>query len=191
VQRDTDFRALGNRSAYEILGVATDASREEIKAARRRLQLTVHPDRSGNAEQSKLINYAANILLDEDLRREYDQFREHRATAGDNEADDSVWTGAATGFRPPPPGPPPAAWPPAPPPAAYPPHPPPQMFPQQNPQPPVYLPPMPPPPITQQATSGGVPTGRIVALVLILVVALTIGGCCLSALSSLTRTAGG
>ena len=47
-----------------LLGVPLAASEDEVKKAKRRLQLRYHPDkRSGNVETSRLINAAADILL--------------------------------------------------------------------------------------------------------------------------------
>jgi curved DNA-binding protein len=66
------------RNYYEILGVAKDASSEEIKKAFRRLARRYHPDLNPgdkNAEeQFKDINEAYEILSDDTRRSQYEQF---------------------------------------------------------------------------------------------------------------------
>ncbi|MGC8601497.1 MAG: molecular chaperone DnaJ [Thermoprotei archaeon] len=60
---------------YEILGVPRNATKEEIKAAFRKLALQYHPDRnkSPDAEEKfKLISEAYAVLSDDEKRREYD-----------------------------------------------------------------------------------------------------------------------
>jgi hypothetical protein len=96
------FRDLDGRDAYEILGVAPTATRQEISRSRRERQRTAHPD-SGVAgdDYSKLINAAAAILLDEGLRREYDRWRQAPEPPAADEP--SQWDTADPGFAPPPP----------------------------------------------------------------------------------------
>ena len=60
---------------YEILGVAQNASPEEIKRAYRKLAHQHHPDKKGGNEQKfKEINEAYQILSNEEKRHQYDQF---------------------------------------------------------------------------------------------------------------------
>ncbi|MDQ2986308.1 MAG: molecular chaperone DnaJ [Armatimonadota bacterium] len=63
---------------YEILGVARDASPDEIKSAFRRLARKYHPDvnqEDENAEEKfKSIGEAYAVLSDPNKRREFDQF---------------------------------------------------------------------------------------------------------------------
>ncbi|MBI5404968.1 MAG: molecular chaperone DnaJ [Candidatus Kerfeldbacteria bacterium] len=60
---------------YEILGVAKNASQDEIKRAFRTLAHKHHPDKSGgDAEQFKQINEAYQTLSDPAKRSRYDQF---------------------------------------------------------------------------------------------------------------------
>jgi curved DNA-binding protein CbpA len=64
---------------YQVLEVPVTASKEEIRAAYRRLAKLYHPDKNaGNAEAEekfKLINEANEILSNEILRHEYDAYR--------------------------------------------------------------------------------------------------------------------
>lgn len=61
---------------YEVLGVAPDASEEEIREAYRRLAFQYHPDRNRGsrdaASRMKGINEAYAILSDAAKRRDYD-----------------------------------------------------------------------------------------------------------------------
>jgi curved DNA-binding protein len=64
---------------YDVLGVARDASDEEIKKAFRKLALKYHPDKvkakdkSTAEEKFKEINEANEVLSDPEKRRKYDQ----------------------------------------------------------------------------------------------------------------------
>jgi len=61
---------------YSILGVARDASHEEIRRAYRTLARKTHPDvdkTTGAAERFKRMNEAYEVLKDPDTRRRYDQ----------------------------------------------------------------------------------------------------------------------
>ena len=69
---------------YQILGVSTDASPEDIKKAFRRLALLYHPDRNpGNIKEAegrfKEINEAYEVLGDEQKRCQYDYFTRQKS----------------------------------------------------------------------------------------------------------------
>lgn len=58
---------------YHVLGVASSATPEEIKAAYRRLSMLYHPDReTGNAQIFQKVTKAYEILGDAQKRKEYD-----------------------------------------------------------------------------------------------------------------------
>jgi len=57
---------------YEILGVNTSASADDIKKSYRKLAMEHHPDRGGDEERFKSITDAYSVLSDNQKRREYD-----------------------------------------------------------------------------------------------------------------------
>ncbi|MFH1379535.1 MAG: molecular chaperone DnaJ [bacterium] len=66
------------RDYYEILGVSKNATKDEVKAAFRKLALQFHPDRNqGNKEAEekfKELNEAYEVIADPQKRQMYDQF---------------------------------------------------------------------------------------------------------------------
>lgn len=62
------------RSFYEILGIARDASLEEITAAYRKKVLECHPDRGGNTKDFQNIQKGYKILSDATKRLLYDKW---------------------------------------------------------------------------------------------------------------------
>lgn len=65
------------KSLYDTLGVAQNASQDEIKKSYRKLARQYHPDinkDAGAEEKFKEINAAYEILSDEKKRAQYDQF---------------------------------------------------------------------------------------------------------------------
>ena len=57
------FDAMTKQQAAEVLGVAMDASPEEIRMAHKKLIQKMHPDRGGSELLAKQINQAKDILL--------------------------------------------------------------------------------------------------------------------------------
>jgi molecular chaperone DnaJ len=86
------------RDYYEILGVAKDATTEQIKAAYRKLALKYHPDRNPDNKQAeekfKEAAEAYQTVSDVEKRKRYDQFGHNaeqmggRGGAGDMDMDD-------------------------------------------------------------------------------------------------------
>lgn len=68
-------------SLYDILGVSTEATEKEIKAAYKKLALLYHPDRNPHdkeaEEKFKAINNAYQILSDPLKKQQYDLLRKH------------------------------------------------------------------------------------------------------------------
>src|SRR5882724_2921329 len=66
---------------YKILGVAKNASDEDIKKAYRKLARKYHPDLNPNDKEAnkkfQQINEANEVLSDEANRKKYDQYGEH------------------------------------------------------------------------------------------------------------------
>ena len=69
---------MAKRDYYEVLGVARDASEEDLKKAYRKLAMKWHPDRNaGNAEAEgkfKEVNEAYDTLKDAEKRAAYDRY---------------------------------------------------------------------------------------------------------------------
>jgi len=64
------------QSYYDILGVTSAATSEEIRAAYRRLSKTKHPDKNGSHDEFVELKNAHDTLVDVTKRSIYDQFGE-------------------------------------------------------------------------------------------------------------------
>ena len=65
------------RDFYEVMGISSDASEEEVKKAFRRLALKYHPDRNQEPEAEarfKEVNEAYQVLNNAERRSAYDRF---------------------------------------------------------------------------------------------------------------------
>jgi len=66
------------KSYYEILNVSQDATKNEIKCQFKKMAKMYHPDVNSSIEAEKIfkeINKAAQILLDDEKRKNYDSLR--------------------------------------------------------------------------------------------------------------------
>jgi molecular chaperone DnaJ len=68
---------------YKELGVSSDASEKDIKAAYRKLASELHPDKNpSGAERFKAVSEAYSVLSDATKRKEYDETRRLFANGG-------------------------------------------------------------------------------------------------------------
>ena len=54
---------MGRKEAAEVLGVAPDASKQEVVKAHRRLMQRLHPDRGGSDFLAAKVNQAKEVML--------------------------------------------------------------------------------------------------------------------------------
>jgi molecular chaperone DnaJ len=78
--------ATGTKDFYQILGVAENASGDEVKKAYRRLAKKYHPDANPNdteaSERFKEVSEAYSVLSDDQKRKQYDQMRKFGGIPG-------------------------------------------------------------------------------------------------------------
>jgi molecular chaperone DnaJ len=78
--------ATQTKEFYQILGIAENASADEIKKAYRKLAKQYHPDANPNdaaaAERFKEISEAYSVLSDTEKRKQYDEMRKYGAFGG-------------------------------------------------------------------------------------------------------------
>jgi len=67
---------------YQTLGVAKNATPEDIKKAYRRLAAIHHPDKGGDTAEFQKVQAAYETLSDPQKRQEYDHPRQHHAFGG-------------------------------------------------------------------------------------------------------------
>ena len=69
---------MAKRDFYEILGLAKNASKDDIRKAYRKLAMKYHPDRNPDSKEAedkfKEVKEAYEILYDEDKRAAYDRY---------------------------------------------------------------------------------------------------------------------
>jgi curved DNA-binding protein CbpA len=73
---------MGDRSHYEVLGVAVEATPDEVRAAYRRAARDHHPDAGGDAVRMSDLNAAWHVLGDPLRRAAYDRQLARRPAAG-------------------------------------------------------------------------------------------------------------
>lgn len=90
---------MADRDLYKALGVARDATPEEMKKAYRRLAKELHPDRNPDDKQAeerfKEVSNAYSVLSDPDKRKLYDEFGEMGLREG---FDPEAYRAARQGF---------------------------------------------------------------------------------------------
>lgn len=64
------LRAAG--TPYQVLGVARDATPEDIRRAGRKAELSAHPDKGGSTEEFDLVRLAKRVLENSESRERYD-----------------------------------------------------------------------------------------------------------------------
>lgn len=71
---------------YEILGISKDATPEQINAAFRKRSKEAHPDHGGTTEEFTRVKNASLVLLDPELRKQFDETGKVGEKKADNQA---------------------------------------------------------------------------------------------------------
>ena len=90
---------MARRDFYEVLGVARNASADELQSVYRKLARTYHPDINkdpGAEDRFKEISEAYDVLSDPELRRRYDAFGPDFRQVPDG-VDPQTWARARAG----------------------------------------------------------------------------------------------
>jgi curved DNA-binding protein CbpA len=69
-------------SLYDLLGVSSSATAEEIRTAYRRAARVLHPDAGGSAVEFERLTLAYHILADRGRRSDYDNYVAGHSAAG-------------------------------------------------------------------------------------------------------------
>lgn len=75
-------KEIDNEKFYKILGVAKNATFDEVKKAFRKKALKEHPDKGGDPEAFKEITVAYEALSNPEKRDLYDKYGEEGLTEG-------------------------------------------------------------------------------------------------------------
>ena len=84
---------------YSILGVAKNATNEDIKKAYRKLAHQYHPDKGGDTEKFKQVSEAYQVLSSKDKREQYDKFGRVFEGAGTGGGGQTGFDGAGFDFN--------------------------------------------------------------------------------------------
>ena len=75
-------KEVDTQGLYDEIGVAKDATMDQIKKAYRKLAIKHHPDKGGDQEKFQKIQNAYDILSDRDKRDIYDKHGEEGVKGG-------------------------------------------------------------------------------------------------------------
>lgn len=64
---------VDNKKLYDILGISTEASADEIRKAYRKMAVKLHPDKGGNQEKFQELQSAYEVLSDPIRRKVYNE----------------------------------------------------------------------------------------------------------------------
>ena len=82
------------RDPYDVLGIAANATTEEIKQSFRRNAALYHPDRNPSGDAASLfreVKHAYNLLSDESRREAFDQKRQKQLLEDPDAVARAIW----------------------------------------------------------------------------------------------------